>query len=516
MAQTSESAHPSDPKFGPERHRVRLPKSFYNPISLIGAGLALVTLGAIVIFFAMDVLGYTKSPYLGIFTYMLLPGVMITGLFLIPIGAWKERRRLRKSKGAERKYMVLDLNNPSQRLAAMIFTAGTMLLIVLSAAGTYQTYQYSESVEFCGKICHDVMSPEYTAYQHSPHARVLCAECHIGEGADWFVKAKISGSYQVYSVLFKKYARPIETPIQNLRPARETCEHCHWPQKFSATLDMTKNYFPLDTSAMKPWTITLQLKIGGGQSELGPTEGIHWHMNTENKIEYIAEDDKRQVIPWVKATSPNGGVKIFRSTENAVPDSVLSKKEKRTIDCIDCHNRPSHIYYPPFRTLNDAMAHGSISPALPNIRAIASHALTQKYSTNEEALESIPAFVRQQYQENAPDVLRAQAVPLQKAIDEILRQFQRNYFPFMRVDWRGYPNHIGHMYNDGCFRCHDNKHKTADGQVLTNDCTVCHTIVAQGPQGKVESDIRGLKFIHPVDVDGAEMNVRCTECHTGE
>jgi hypothetical protein len=258
------------------------------------------------------------------------------------------------------------------------------------------------------------------------------------------------------------------------------------------------------------------LKIGGGQSELGPTEGIHWHMNTENRIEYIASDEKRQVIPWIKSSNLKGETRIFRSIEDKTPDNVLFQKEKRLVDCIDCHNRPSHIYYPPFRTLNDAMTHGSISPSLPNIRAIASHALTDTYSSNAHALEAIPTFIRQQYEADAPEVLRTQSKALQRAIDEVLRQYQRNYFPYMRVDWRGYPNNIGHMYNEGCFRCHDNKHKTADGKILSNDCTICHTIVAQGPQGQVVSDIRGLKFEHPVDIDGAEFTVKCTECHTGE
>jgi hypothetical protein len=71
------------------------------------------------------------------------------------------------------------------------------------------------------------MEPEYTAYQFSPHAKVGCVQCHIGSGADWFVRSKISGSYQLYAVAFKKYPTPIPTPIGNLRPAQETCEQCH-------------------------------------------------------------------------------------------------------------------------------------------------------------------------------------------------------------------------------------------------------------------------------------------------
>ena len=495
----------------------RLPKTFQNPTSFVGAGIALVSLSAILVFFAMDVFGSTTSPYLGIFTYMLLPGVMVFGLLLIPWGALLERRRLRKSGGAERKFLHIDLNKPAHRTAFLIFVVGTMFLMIVSAAGTYQAYNYSESVEFCGEVCHEVMKPEYVAYQHSPHARVPCAECHIGTGADWFVKAKISGSYQVYSVLFNKYSRPIETPVLNLRPARETCEHCHWPEKFSANLEMAKTYFPIDTTASVPWTIILQLRIGGGRSELGSVSGIHWHMSTTHTVEYVAADHKRQVIPWIRSTDlATGKSKLFRSLENPMTETERAKHEIRTMDCIDCHNRPSHIYHPPFRTLNDAMARNSISQTLPNIRAIASHALTQEYRSEEQAKKEIDNFVRGQYNSTAPHILASRKGDVDAAIVEIQNIHARNFFPEMRVSWQHYPNNIGHMYNEGCFRCHDNQHVTDKGEILSNDCKLCHTIVAQGPKGKVSSEFNGMDFIHPSDIDGAEKNVKCTECHTGE
>lgn len=494
----------------------RLPRSVSNPISLAGAGLALVMFGSIILFAVMDLLQLVSSPYLGIFTYVLFPGIMILGLLLIPLGAWLERRRLRKRGGVQRKYFHIDLNNPSHRFAFMIFTAGTMLLIVLSAAGMYQAYNYSESVEFCGRVCHEVMRPEYIAYQHSPHARVLCAECHIGEGADWFVKAKISGAYQVYSVIFNKFSRPIETPISNLRPARETCEHCHWPQKFSASLEMSKTYHPLDTTATAPWTVTLKLKIGGGQSELGPTTGIHWHMNTANTIEYVAVDKKRQTIPWVKQIGMDGTVRIYKSTEQDTSDSTLAKGEYRRMDCIDCHNRPSHIYYPPFRTINDAMNLNRIPSSLANIRSISSVALTQKYRTEEEALRKIGEFVRGEYRSLSPAYAAERKEDIDHAVKTLQGIYRRNFFPEMNVSWREYPNNIGHMYNEGCFRCHDNKHVAADGRRLTNDCNICHDIIAQGPHYAVRSDIRGMEFVHPVDIGDSWKTDNCTTCHVGE
>ena len=493
----------------------RLPETVYNPVSLVGAGMALVTLGSIIVFFLMDVLGATQSPYLGIFTYMILPGVMIFGLLLIPAGILMERRRKRKHAGKARQYFRLDLNEPRHRAAVMVFTVGSMMLIIISAAGTYQAYTYSESVEFCGEVCHEVMHPEYIAYQHSPHARVSCAECHIGSGADWFVKAKVSGAYQVYSVIFDKYHKPIKTPIENLRPARETCEHCHWPSKFSADKKLKKVYFPIDTTDAEPWVIEMDLKIGGGQSELGPTEGIHWHMNTANDVTYIATDEKRLEIPWVKSVDMYGKERVFRSIEHDITDAELAKFEQRKMDCIDCHNRPSHIYYPPLRILNDAMMHNRIDTTLPGIRGIASYAMTREYASNAQAKRQIPSTIRNEYQLHAPEVLRTKKAVLDQTIHEVVRLYERNFFPDMKVNWKAYPNHIGHMYDLGCFRCHDNKHVAEDGTVLTNECSQCHDIVKQGPLSNPIASFGSQEFIHPADINGAWKEANCSECHLG-
>jgi nitrate/TMAO reductase-like tetraheme cytochrome c subunit len=491
----------------------RLPNSIYNPITLYGLGISLGTFGIIVVFFLMDSLGYTSSPYLGLFTYMILPGLMMVGIFMVPVGIILERRR--KRHGKERRYFTLDLNHPRYRLAVMVFILGTLFFVVIAATGTYQAYHYTESVEFCGEVCHTVMKPEFVAYQHSPHARVKCAECHIGTGAGWFAKAKVSGMYQVYSVIFDKYPRPIETPIKNLRPARETCEECHWPDKFDGQKKMTKIYYPRDTTLLEPWMIEMDLKIGGGHSELGPTEGIHWHMNTAQDVVYVALDEKRLSIPWIKSTDMNGDTRIFRSLDHDISDSELSKLERRNMDCIDCHNRPSHIYYPPFRTINDAMAVGHIDPSIPGFRQISAYAMTREHVSTPQALKDIPRLIRAEYKQRAPEVLSTQSVKLERNIKAILEIYKRNFFPEMKVDWREYPSHIGHMYNIGCFRCHDNRHVADDGTVLTTECSQCHDIIRQGPISNPSSDIDGMEFQHPTNIEGAWKVVSCSDCHLG-
>src|SRR6185295_7121108 len=211
---------------------------------------------------------------------------------------------------------------PRDRKMMGLFLTGSVLFLLLSAVGSYHTYQFTESVQFCGQACHTVMKPELVTYQHGSHARVACVECHIGPGAEWFVKAKISGLYQVYAVAFDKYPRPVPTPIKNLRPAQETCEQCHWPQKFVGNLDKTYSYF-LGEETNTPYSIRLTMKVGGGDPTHGPVGGIHWHMNVGNKVEYIATkldtnhvwvaDEMRQSIPWVRVVDKQGVVTEYRS-----------------------------------------------------------------------------------------------------------------------------------------------------------------------------------------------------------
>ena len=254
---------------------------------------------------------------------------------------------------------------------------GAIVFLLLSAIGCYNAFNFTESVTFCGEVCHKVMKPEQVAHDHGPHARVACVECHVGSGVSWFVKSKISGSYQLYSVAFNKYPRPIPTPIKNLRPARDTCEECHWPQSFVGNLDRTFNYFQSDASN-SPYSIRLLLKIGGSDPRAGPVGGIHWHNLPGNKVEYVATDDARQKIPWVRVTDAEGNVTVFKTARFT---NDVSKMELRTMDCMDCHNRPAHNYLSPEQAVNQAMALNRIDPAIPWIKTNAMFVLTRKYET---------------------------------------------------------------------------------------------------------------------------------------
>lgn len=492
----------------------KLPASFYNPVSLTGAAIASVSFVIFLLMMLFEMFSSESKPYVGIITFIILPSFLILGLLLIAIGIIREHKRQRSGKTRENIFPVVDLNNPRYRTAAIIFSLGTIVLLLLTAFGSFKAYEYTDSNEFCGTMCHKVMEPEFTAYKNSPHARVDCVKCHIGPGAGWFVRSKLSGAYQVYSVIFDKYPKPIPTPIENLRPARETCEQCHWPKAFYSEKRHDNTYYVSNEENSK-WSLVLLMKIGGGNEESGVTSGIHWHMNIKNKITYLPTDSSRMVIPWVKAETMDGDVSVYKSTEFKITDELLESDSYRTMDCIDCHNRPSHQFHPPMRSVNHVMALGWIDPELPYIKSIAVQALEGNYNKKEIGLREIKSKVEDFYIENYPDVYAAKKDKIDKAVKEISKIYKRNYFPYMNADWRHFPDQIGHMYSPGCFRCHDGKHVTDDGKVLSNDCNLCHTLLAQNFEDKeIEFSLSGVDYKHPVNIGDSWQEIGCYNCHT--
>lgn len=490
-----------------------LPSSFYNPITIAGAGIAAISFGLILFLMLLETFAAEQKPYMGIIAFIILPSIMIAGLLVAAFGIYREYRADSKGKHREHKLPRLDLNDPRHRKLFTIFSIGVILLLFFSAFGSYEAYEYTESVQFCGTTCHKVMNPEYTAYQNSPHAHVECVKCHIGPGADWFVRSKISGSYQVYSVIFNKYSRPISTPIKNLRPAKETCEQCHWPSAFYNKMEKFKTYYLSDENNSK-MQLTISINIGGGNEATGVTSGIHWHMNIANQITYIATDRARQVIPWVEVKSKDGKVTVYRSTDEKIPGSMITKDNKRIMDCIDCHNRPTHIYHPPSPSVNDAMASNLISPDLPYIKSVAVQALEAGYTTKEIALDSIKYSIEEFYKLNYPDIASKDKNQIEQAVQQVQKIYSLNYFPEMNVSWKKFPNNIGHLYSPGCFRCHDGKHVSKDGKVISKDCNICHTIFSEqiGNQ-KPELSLTGVKYQHPIDIGNSWKEMECSDCH---
>jgi hypothetical protein len=337
-----------------------------------------------------------------------------------------------------------------------------------------------ETVTFCGRTCHTVMQPEYTAYQESPHSRVECVACHIGPGASWFVKSKLSGVWQVFAVTFDTYERPIPTPVRNLRPARETCEQCHWPQKYGEDrLRIIRKYADDEANTMSK--TVLLMKIGGGNHGVG----IHGtHLGPNVRIRYRHTDESRQTIPWMEYDDGR------RKTIYAAKDARVDGLPEREMDCMDCHNRPSHSFELPERALDAALANGSIPATLPFVKKKSLELLKQEYSTREQAAEGIASGLERYYRESYPAVWEGRRGEIQRAARGAAAIYERNVFPTMKVTWGTYPNNIGHTDFPGCYRCHDDAHPTADGKNVTQDCNACHNLLAMDePAPKVLTDL---------------------------
>jgi nitrate/TMAO reductase-like tetraheme cytochrome c subunit len=469
-------------------------------VSLSGLLVAAGGLFSFLLLFALDAFARNTNPYVGILAYLVVPGFVVLGLAMVALGLFLERRDILTRR--EGRLLTLDLSQPRDRRRLAVFGAISAIFLLVSAIGSYRSYHFTESVSFCGQACHVVMEPEYVTYLNSPHARVACSECHIGPGAEWYVKAKISGLHQVYATAFNKYSRPIETPIRNLRPAQETCEQCHWPKKFVGNMDRIFHHYMADKTNT-PYTVRLLMKVGGGDPAHGPVGGIHWHMNVANKVEYISTDEKRQVIPWVRVTDPQGVVTEYRAA--AFKDDP-SKHPIRRMDCMDCHNRPTHIYQSPNEAVDLALGLGRLDPSMPEIKKEAVKALLLPAANREDGFQKIATALHARYRDDPR---------LPKAIDEVQRIYRNNFFPEMKASWKIYPNNIGHKDWAGCFRCHDGDHFTADKKqsIKANDCNACHVILAQGTGKQLDNlSAKGHAFQHP---GGDVGEMKCNECHNG-
>jgi NapC/NirT cytochrome c family, N-terminal region len=494
--------------------KLKLPSSVYNWISLSGAVIAIISLFMIIFLFAISFFLDRGGSYLGLVIYILLPSFLVVGLILIPIGMMIYFNR---SKTEERKLPYINLNQDTHRNAFMIFISGTIIFLFISAIGSYEAFHYTESTEFCGTLCHSVMQPEYVAYQNSSHARVKCVACHVGEGADWYVRSKMSGLYQVYAVLANVYPKPIETPISNLRPARETCEECHWPQKFySRKLKLEKHFLPDEENT--EWDISLIMKIGPTDDAKGLIEGIHWHINSDVKIEFVSLDDKEQEIPWVKYTNTkNGEEKVFIDENLDFSLDMLDSLTIRTMDCIDCHNRPSHTYNPPALFVNNALSRGDIPKELPEVKSLSMEICGEDFESTDSALSYIEITMNEFYKNNYSEIFDSNYSIINKAIVGLQEEFKKNIFPEMAVRWDAYPNNIGHLEFNGCFRCHSDEHMSENGDAISKNCNLCHAISAQGPPDNLfmANFNESLEFKHPEDIDEEWKEGVCIDCHTG-
>jgi nitrate/TMAO reductase-like tetraheme cytochrome c subunit len=493
----------SDPPPSKGRPSYRIPRLVRNWISLAGFVLSVSAVFAFVLLFAIDLLAKNSNPYLGILTYVVAPFFFFSGLALMSIGYWIQRRYRMKTRGEPIPLVLnIDFSKKAHRKFLATFAGLAAFFLMLTAFGTYQTYHLTETVSFCGATCHS-MDPQNATFEHSAHARVACVECHVGEGAGNYIRTKVNGVRQLYHTVRDDYPRPIQLHDRSKRPSAETCRNCHWQEKHIGSKLKVYRHFLADEENF-PWTVSMILHVGGGDPRQGPVEGIHWHTNLSNRVEFVEADQETGKIPWVRLTDENGKVTVFRSEGY---EGTPSDQELMTMDCMDCHNRPAHQLASPNDAVESAMGNGRLDPSMPWSKMRAVEALTQAYATRDEAMAGIESYLRAEY----PDDERVGGL-----VEETKAIYALNFYPEMKADWRAYPEYIGHKDWAGCFRCHDGSHVAEDtGKLMkASDCTTCHTIVAQGSTAEELATItaQGLPFMH-IDFEYEEFD--CAECHTG-
>jgi nitrate/TMAO reductase-like tetraheme cytochrome c subunit len=472
------SQPPVEPEGGGlQQKRPKPPGLSRNPISLLGGITAMLGLAALSYALGLQLFGVNPSPYVGVLAYLLFPGILVTGLLLIPAGmAWEARRRA----GAARRGQALppafriDLANPRHMRGVFLFGVSTAVILGALAAAGYRAVEFTDSVTFCGELCHEVMEPQYEPYKRSSHAQVACVTCHIGPGANWWVQSKLSGVGQVVAVTLDTYPRPIPAPIENLRPARETCEECHWRERtYGLRLKEYRQYLPDKHNTLERRALAFRVGAGGDQPS-----GVHWH--TAAQLWYRAADQERQVIGWVRVEGPEGTREWVNPALS--PDEL---REPRLMDCIDCHNRTAHKIPSPEELIDEALASGRLDPSLPYLKREALRLLFAD-DLNPDAAALAAAWqdgwfdqLRDFYRENYPEVLLAQAEAIQQAIKELQTISQEVIYPDMNTTWRTYPDNSGHVTEErseaGCFRCHDALANADTGEMLPSPrCEFCH------------------------------------------
>jgi nitrate/TMAO reductase-like tetraheme cytochrome c subunit len=387
---------------------------------------------------------------------------------MVPLGVYLSKREIRK----EPVPTAFDRKAALRRLI-VFFGVTTLFNLLLGTQLTYRAVKFMETPQFCGATCH-IMKPEFTAYQNSPHSRVECAECHVAPGTAGWIASKTSGIRQLIQTVSNTAPKPVPSPLESNRlvPASETCENCHWPDKFNGARLRVFPKFGDDEGNTRSDTVLLMM-VGGNRRG-----GIHGaHFGPGIQIRYTAADPARQVIPVVEyRNTVTGESRTFAGSDP--PGDSPKAGASFEMQCVDCHNRPTHAFELPERAMDEALAKGDIAVTLPFIKKKGVEVLKAGYGSSAEAASKIPAALAAFYQQDYPEFFAGRAQEIAQAGDAVLAIYDRNVFPDLKVTWGTYPNNLGHTDFPGCFRCHDGSHTAADGKTISQDCQACHQPLA--------------------------------------
>jgi hypothetical protein len=451
-----------------------------NKVALTGAILTTVLFPILVVYAVLDGMDLVNNPKMSFVVYGGLTWLFIAGHLMVFAGLFVIR-----NKSGFTLFSAADFNEhfserrrfTSIRKLILVVTAITFVNLLVIGASAYNGFLYSESTDFCGRLCHGVMMPEMTAYGNSPHSRVECVECHIGEGATWFVRSKLSGINQAFAVVLDTYSQPIETPIHGLRPARETCEECHRPELFHGERLRVKDKFLVDEMNTHVRTVLL-MKVGSGDQAEKEGQGSHWHVSREKEIFFEHTDRKRMNISAVRLVNNQGHETTFLAGDDSPPASNPDEGDVRRMDCLDCHNRPTHIYRNPDEALDEKLMSRKIPRELPFIKKKGMELIQREFDSQSAGADEISRSLRAWYQANYPALVSGDPLLLERAIEGVSQAYLENVFPEMKVGFGTYEKHLGHSQDGGCFRCHDDSHRTGEGEVISQDCELCHVVLA--------------------------------------
>jgi hypothetical protein len=336
-----------------------------------------------------------------------------------------------------------------------------------------------ETVSFCGETCHTIMQPEFTAYQNSPHSRVACVDCHIGPGASWFVKSKLDGLRQVWHTALGTYEHPIKTPLHTLRPARETCEQCHWPNKHHGDKLRIFSRYGTDEENTPSYTAML-LRTGGGSLDIGRAGGIHWwHIYSDNRIRFVSSDESREEIVWVELTTADGETRVYTRDGDELPPQD-TRDAARIMDCIDCHNRPTHTFHPPSKAMDWIIDTHPDLVDLPFYKRQAVAAIKGEYDSHAAGMAAVQTIVADFYATEYPELAAGDPELVARGAEWAAQAYGKIVFPAMDTNWETHPNNIGHDDFPGCMRCHDDEMSTSDGEhTIPMDCETCHIFLVE-------------------------------------
>lgn len=456
--------------------------------------------------FIYEIFAEKNNRYTGILIYIVYPVLMLGCLLTALFGIWLMRRQSRRGKVNLCHKLMRGLVDRGKYIKfALIILMMIGVMTAISSFGTYKAYEYSQSNQFCGLTCHSVMEPEFLAHQQSFHAKVQCAECHIGSTAAEHIQAKLAGVHQLFAMISGNIQKPLPVErVHQKRMAQSICGDCHWLDKEQENRVKEYTYYIMEDDQSE-WKLQLQMNLKG-------EKGIHSHMGHNREVYLVSDEKDPGRILWVKSVDlKSGEEEVFVDEDSPYKNSSPPANKIKKMDCIDCHNRPAHPFEAPYRSLNKAMAEKRIDPAIEGFKEAALDALSAFYQTKEEGREKIRTALNKNFKDEAS----FDRENINKAIDETIGIFDNNFYPEMKVRWGVFPDHSGHLINKGCFRCHDGKKVSQAGKKLNKNCNSCHTITQQGKTGSLEMNLSGLEFKHPTDIDGEWKESMCSECHFG-